>query len=238
MISFRAFGAVELTRHDGTELRAILAQPKRLALLTYLLLTPSPHFRRRDALTALFWPELDQEHARSALRQAIHFLEQALGDDILCRRGLDEIGFNSSAIWCDVREFENACDRGAFAEALELCRGELVEALSIADAAPELESWLDAERDRLRRRAYEAAALTADRYASRGDWTIAIGYARRARAVRREGRSPRTDHSGRARRSRRSSPHVRGVCPAPLEGVRCRSLDGKSGADRQCAQPG
>jgi DNA-binding SARP family transcriptional activator len=183
MISFRALGAVELTRPDGTELRAILAQPKRLALLTYLLLTPSPHFRRRDTLTALFWPELDQEHARSALRQAIHFLEQALGNDVLCRRGLEEIGFRSSAIWCDVREFEHACDRGAFSEALELYRGELIEALFIADAAPELESWLDAERDRLRRRAYEAAGLEADRYASRGDWAIAIVHARRAAAL-------------------------------------------------------
>jgi len=183
MISLRALGAVELTRRDGTELRAILAQPKRLALLTYLLLTPAPHFRRRDTLTALFWPELDQEHARSALRQAIHFLEQALGCDVLCRRGSEEIGFHSSAIWCDVREFENACDSGAFSEALELYRGELIEALFISDAAPELESWLDAERDRLRRRACEAAAMAADRYASRGDWTIAIVYARRAAAL-------------------------------------------------------
>ena len=183
MISFRALGAVELTHRDGTELRTILAQPKRLALLTYLLLAPSPHFRRRDTLTALFWPELDQEHARSALRQAIHFLERALGNDVLCRRGLEEIGFRSSAIWCDVREFESACDRGAFSEALELYRGELIEGLFVADAAPELESWLDVERDRLRRRAYDAAGLAADRHASRGDWSIAIVYARRAAAL-------------------------------------------------------
>jgi len=183
MISFRALGAVELTRRDGTELRTILAQPKRLALLTYLLLTPPPHFRRRDALTALFWPELDQEHARSALRQATHFLEQALGEDVLCRRGLEEIGFRSSAVWCDVREFESACERSAFSEALELYRGELIEALFIADAAPELESWLDAERDRLRRRAYEAAGLAADHCASRGDGTLALVYARRAASL-------------------------------------------------------
>ena len=66
---------------------------------------------------------------------------------------------------------------------MELYRGELIEGLFIADAAPELERWLDVERDRLRRRAYEAAGLAADRYASRGDWTIAIVYARRAAAL-------------------------------------------------------
>ena len=180
MIRMRALGAVQSTSSEGAELRAVLAQPKRLALLVYLLLTPAPHFRRRDTLTALFWPELDQEHARSALRQATHFLEQALGDGVITRRGLDEIGFDVDAVWCDVHAFDACCDRGTAVDALALYRGELLEGWFISDAAPELERWLDGERDRLRRRASEVAGLAAEKSASRGELLVAEAQARRA----------------------------------------------------------
>src|SRR2546428_7450745 len=44
--------------------------------------------------TTLFrsWPELDQEHARAALRQALHGLRQGLGADVLTSRGDEEVG--------------------------------------------------------------------------------------------------------------------------------------------------
>jgi len=41
----------------------VLAQPKRVALLAYLAAATPRRLHRRDSLLALFWPELDQEHA-------------------------------------------------------------------------------------------------------------------------------------------------------------------------------
>src|SRR3989475_4150125 len=91
VVEFRMLGAMSLLGADGHDLRAVLAQPKRVALLAYLAVTP--RFHRRDSLVALFWPDLDQEHARAALRQALHGLRRALGEGVLVTRGdEDKIG--------------------------------------------------------------------------------------------------------------------------------------------------
>ncbi|MGH7526162.1 MAG: hypothetical protein ACREMX_05615, partial [Gemmatimonadales bacterium] len=74
MIELHTFGRVELKSSNGHEIRAVLAQPKRAALLTYLAAAQPRGFQRRDALLALFWPELDQDRARAALRKAVHHL--------------------------------------------------------------------------------------------------------------------------------------------------------------------
>src|SRR5213080_356356 len=78
MIHFRMLGGLSLTAADGREVRSLLAQPRRLALLAYLAAGTPRDFRRRDSLVALFWPELDQKHARAALREALHVLRGAV----------------------------------------------------------------------------------------------------------------------------------------------------------------
>jgi DNA-binding SARP family transcriptional activator len=50
---------------------------KAIALLTYLVMTRQSH--TRDALATLLWPELDQPHARAALRRTLSVLRKALG---------------------------------------------------------------------------------------------------------------------------------------------------------------
>jgi predicted ATPase/DNA-binding SARP family transcriptional activator len=49
---------------------------KALALFAYLAVTRQPH--RRDALAALFWPDLDQARARAALSRSLYTLNQAM----------------------------------------------------------------------------------------------------------------------------------------------------------------
>src|SRR5258708_5699334 len=110
MIELRTLGALELRDATGRELRSVLAQPKRLALLAYLTLVSPRGFRRRDTILALFWPELDDNHARNALRQAVHFLRRSLGDQALVRRGEEELAVNTEAVECDATAFERACD--------------------------------------------------------------------------------------------------------------------------------
>src|SRR5437016_1530236 len=87
MIELRMLGRLSLTGADGLEVRGLLGQPRRLALLAYLAAASPQGFHRRDTLLALFWPELDQEHARAALRQALHVVRDALGGDAVASRG-------------------------------------------------------------------------------------------------------------------------------------------------------
>src|SRR2546428_10497753 len=101
MIRLRTLGAVDLKDSEGRELRPLLTQPKRLALLTYLALAGSSGFRRRDTVVALFWPELDEEHARGSLRQALRFLRRSLGEGIIVSRGEEEIGVDRGGLRCD-----------------------------------------------------------------------------------------------------------------------------------------
>src|SRR3989475_13326479 len=106
----------------GHELPSVLAQPKRVALLASLAAATPRRLHRRDSLLALFWPELDQEHARAALRQALHGLRHALGDGVLVTRADEDIGIDAEQIRCDVLEFERAAESGHLADALDQTR--------------------------------------------------------------------------------------------------------------------
>ncbi|MEO8451538.1 MAG: BTAD domain-containing putative transcriptional regulator, partial [Gemmatimonadota bacterium] len=179
-IELRTLGAVDLKSRAGTELRAVLQQPKRLALLVYLTLANPGKLQRRDSLLGLFWPDLDQEHARAALRRALYFLRQACGEALLIGRGDEEIGADPARIWCDALAFEALIERGELGAGLTLYGGHLLEGFYVA-SAPEVETWLDRERARLR----ELAAGAAWRLASeqRDDSAAAILWARKGLAL-------------------------------------------------------
>ena len=57
MIRCRVMGGVELRDDETGDIAQLLSQPKRLALLVYLLVAKGGGFHRRDALVGLFWPE-------------------------------------------------------------------------------------------------------------------------------------------------------------------------------------
>jgi eukaryotic-like serine/threonine-protein kinase len=180
MIELRTLGGLDLRDSDGQEIRPILAQPKRLALLIYLALTPPPSFRRRDSIIALFWPELDQEHARGSLRQALRFLRRTLGEGVIVSRGEEEIGVRSSILWCDATTFEQACRSGDVRQAMDLYRDDFLTGFFVSDAAVEFEQWILDERMRFRRQAGEAAWGLALSSRAAGDEGAAAEWARRA----------------------------------------------------------
>lgn len=183
MIRLSTLGGLDLRGSEGPAIRAVLAQPKRFALLTYLALANSHGFRRRDSVVALFWPELDQEHARNALRQAVWFLRRALGDGVVLGRGEDELGVSEEHLGCDATAFERACAAGRPAEALELYRGDFLEGFFVSEAGPELEHWVEEERARLRRLAGEAAWALAEQQRVAGDHSAAAEWGRKAAAM-------------------------------------------------------
>lgn len=134
-------------------MRAVLQQPKRLALLVYLATVAPGRPVRRDTLLARFWPDLDQEHARAALRRALYFLRQACGAELIVGRGDDEVAVDPAALWCDATAFDAAIDRNDLSGALELYRGHFLDGFYV-QGAPEAEGWIDRERSRRR---YDAA---------------------------------------------------------------------------------
>ena len=160
MLELRTLGVVDLRIAGGAELRAVVQQPKRFALLAFLAVTATGRFIRRDTLLGLFWPELDAEHARGALRRSLYFLRRALGEDVLIGRGEEEVGVAEGKLWSDVGALREAMKRGDPAQALKHYQGDLLEGFYVA-GAPGMEDWLDRERRKLRQEALEGARTLA-----------------------------------------------------------------------------
>ncbi len=179
MVEFRLLGTVNLTSAEGREARRLIGQPRRLALLAYLAAATPRGIQRRDHLLTLFWPELDQGHARAALRQALHVLREELGSHVLVCPGDEEVGLDFDVVRCDVAEFDCAVAAGRMTEALDLYRGELLEGFFIS-GAPEFERWQDDERRRLREMASRAAQALVEAAENGGDLATAAIWARRA----------------------------------------------------------
>src|SRR5215208_2418348 len=119
-------GGIELRGASPEAARAVLSQSKPLALLAFLALTPAGLYQRRDRLVGLVWPDLDQQHARAALRKALHELRTALGPELLATRGDDEVALAEGTLRCDAVEFTEAAEGRRLALALELYRGEFM----------------------------------------------------------------------------------------------------------------
>jgi TolB-like protein/DNA-binding SARP family transcriptional activator len=180
-IRLRTLGALDLRGPNGQESGAVLAQPKRVALLCYLALATPRGAHRRDTLLPLFWPEHDTEHARNSLSQSVHVLRRTLGPDAVISRNDDAVGLDWQNLWCDAIAFEEALHAGRLGDAVELYRGELLEGFHVANA-PEFERWLDAERARLASRYVKAVETLAAERETAGDFSGAATWWRRLAA--------------------------------------------------------
>ena len=176
MSQLLTLGRVRLIAADGTESSA--AQPKRMALLVYLAVSSAKGAVRRDALLALFWPELGDEEARRALRQGLHYLRRVAGD-VFVGEG-DELRVRAGALECDAVELERMLDDGRPAEALAAYAGDFLEGFHVDDVASEYEEWVERTRARLRRRAAAGAWAAAESAERAGDTGRALELARRA----------------------------------------------------------
>jgi DNA-binding SARP family transcriptional activator len=175
-------GGIELRGPDPAAAESVLVQPKHVALLAYLGVETAGsrgRLQRRDYLVSLFWPELDQSHARAALRRVVHNVRSALGPDVLVSRGDEELGLGEHMLSTDVGAFATAIGGQKLARALELYRGELMPGFHLSGCA-KFERWLDSRRDTLRQEAAAAAWVLAQRLESEAAFTLAAKAARRA----------------------------------------------------------
>lgn len=168
-VELRILGGTDLRGPDGdARLREIVRQPKRLALLVYLAVSTPPGRHRRDHLVGLLWSRMEPERARAALRRALYFLRQRLGNGVLVGKGADRVGTDRSRLWCDATALERRVAAGRLADALELYRGKLLPGLRVEEAHG-FERWLDRRRRELREAASGAAVSLAARARNSAD---------------------------------------------------------------------
>lgn len=179
-IELRILGNTELHVAGERTGSFVLRQPKRLALLAYLALATAGGYRRRDQIVAIFWPELDQTHARTQLRKVLHALRSVLGREAFVTRGEEELRLDASRVWCDAVVFSTLIKEGQCAEALELYRGDLLEGLFPGGVGEQFETWLGDQRSALREQAARAAWECSSREDLLGRRAEAVTLARRA----------------------------------------------------------
>ena len=165
-------GEIRLKAVDGTDLDAVLRQPKRLAVLAYLA-APTPGTRhRRDLLLALFWPDLDTARARTSLRNTLYVLRQSLGDEVLASTGDEEISVNPDLLHTDLSGVLTALREGRIDDAMAAYGGELLPGLFPADS----EGF---QRTRLKVAVSSAALGRLNELESRKQFPQALAVARR-----------------------------------------------------------
>ena len=176
---------IELYLLGGFELRGapdgdvILTQSKTLALLAFLALSPASLFQRRDRIVGLLWPDLDQSHARAALRKTLHELRSALGAHVVSVRGDDEVALAPDTVRCDAVEFAAAIEDRRLARALELYRGDFMPGFYLSGCL-EYERWVEDRRTLTREQAAAASWAMAVAFEGEQQLTEAGAWARRA----------------------------------------------------------
>lgn len=177
MLELRTLGTIDLRGEDGRRIESVVHHAKRASLLVHLCASHPPRLHRRAKLLALLWPELDEAHARGALRHELYELRRVLGAGVLIGDGSETIGVDAQRIWCDARAFEAALQAGHPEEAVDLYHGEFLPGLYVDGG--EFEHSLEEARERFSRRAAEATRTLAFAAEERGDLEAAVRWTRR-----------------------------------------------------------
>ncbi|MBI2407350.1 MAG: hypothetical protein HYV19_03470 [Gemmatimonadetes bacterium] len=178
VLTLGRLGVVGVSEAGGARL---LNQPKRLAVLLYVLLSQRGGSLSRDQVISVFWPESDESRARNSLRQTLSFLRTCLGTEAITSVGAHGVAVAAS-LACDAARFEWLLDANRKEEALKLYGGELLPGFHV-DGAYAFMDWLETRRRHTAQRAAKAAwDLTAE-CEGRGDQANAAFWGKRALAL-------------------------------------------------------
>jgi DNA-binding SARP family transcriptional activator len=174
MLRVKLLGALALEA-DGKPLE-LPASRRARSLLGLLALERRTH--PRGQLAARFWPDVLDESARTSLRSALSALRRTLGADadrylLASRDGVVLAG--PDQVWTDISEFEQLVAEARFEDALELCKGELLEDLD--------EDWVYERRDEHRARQVALLERMAAAAETAGDLAAAVALTRRQVAL-------------------------------------------------------
>ncbi len=165
MLRARLLGALEVEL-NGAGIDSPASQ-RPWAVFAYLAL--AARAVPRAELVARFWPDVLDQSARASLRSALWSLRRRLGERLVVdgeRVGLRD----DDGLWIDVVEFERLAGTEP-AQALELCRGELLEGLD--------DDWACSARERHRERVIELLEQLARAAERQGELRTAVDLTRR-----------------------------------------------------------
>jgi DNA-binding SARP family transcriptional activator len=170
----RTFGGLFVETEDGG--RHVALQRKPLAVLA-LLASAGLAGVSRARLLSLLWPESDEEHARTALRQALFQVRRELRSaDVVT--GTTQLRLETSLLPSDVRALDEALQRGEPERAVALYHGPFLDGFHVP-GAEDFERWATQEGDRLARRVKKALESLATDAGRRGDHEVAAAWWRR-----------------------------------------------------------
>src|SRR6266699_223626 len=166
-----------LSLRNETHPVPVAAQQKRpLGLLAILGLGGKPGLSR-DRLEAYLWPESSGARAQHALDQTVYAIRHALGSDVILATA-GELRLNPELVRVDVWEFEQAIRASQWTAAVGHYKGPLLDGFHFADTH-ELDSWLEANRSRLRLEYQKAIEFLANLAAEAGNHSQAVLWLRR-----------------------------------------------------------
>ncbi len=161
-------GALEVYRRGS---RVTLPPGTRLrSLFAWLALYPGLHPRARVA--AWFWPDVPDRSARASLRSAVWALHRSLGPAAECLAAdRAAVGLRADCLVVDVHEFSRLAEAGRYADAMALCRGDLL---------PDLDDdWVADAREAHAERLALVLGGMAKQAGAAGDASTAAAWARR-----------------------------------------------------------
>lgn len=172
-----------------------LERRKALALVAYLALAEQT--QSRDLVASLLWPELDEAHARSALRSALRTLTKSIALEWIEADRMT-VGLKRETIWVDVNVFLELLNQSSFHEhgpdaVCEVCVENYKQAIALYSAdflvgfnlsdSLDYENWQLAQREWLRREFAELQRKLSEYYAQLQKFDQAIKYAHQWLAV-------------------------------------------------------
>jgi DNA-binding SARP family transcriptional activator len=175
--------------YQGTPVK--IERRKALALAAYLALNDQP--QSRDSVAGLLWPDLDQEHARSALRSALRGLTTPIPVDWI-QASRTTLALKRDVTWVDVSDFsdrlaqcgshghalDTLCDEcvSLYQQALALYPADFLSGFHLPDSA-EYDHWQLNQQEWLRRELAGVMRGLAHYEAEAKRFESAIAYARR-----------------------------------------------------------
>ena len=174
MLRVRLLGEMTFEVDDGQ--LELPSSRRARSLLGVLALERRTH--PRGQLAARFWPDVLDESARTSLRSALSALRRALGADadryLLCTRDAVALA-GPDRVWTDIDEFDRRLGEGRLEDALELCRGDLLEDLE--------DDWVYERRDEHRARVLALLERMAADAQGAGNLAAALALTRRQIAL-------------------------------------------------------
>ncbi len=172
MLHLRTLGELRLIGPAGD---LLAGRRKELALLAYLA-QRAPRSVRREELVDLLWGEREEQRARHSLRQALLTLRRTIGDGLTLTP--EVVTLAADCIALDLAAFEAAVGEGRSQEAVNLWHGDFLLATEDVGAEP-YRLWVEATRERARRRLAEALQRLITDAAAAGDRPGVIAWAER-----------------------------------------------------------